>query len=228
MSLLDSPWFTGVACGVASSLIVYGATQLLESRRKRRETRQRIMSANADVLQSLRNLIGDSVLPPAGAIDALLNCSAQRYYLNREDLFTPRQIADEIIFEILNNPFLSAQLKAENCRFVLQSVHEAGAHPDRHRFGESLASYGRSDLSLVLALITFTSVLLGIVSTSLGSGTVTFNKETLVVVAVAIILPTLVLWLINLYRDLRQLRASKSYDAPLTRPNEDEFSSSNN
>ena len=227
MLLLENPWFIGVACGVVSSLIVYGATRPLESRRKRREIRHRIRSANADVLQSLRNLIGDNVLPPAGVIDALLNCNAQRYYLNRDDLFTPRQIADEIIFEILNNPFLSAQLKAENCRFVLQSVEPAGVLADRHRFDESLVSYGRNDLSIVLAIITFTSVLLGIVSTSLSSGTVTFNKETLVVVAVAIILPTLVLWLINLFRDLRKLRAAKSYDAPLTRPNEDQFSSIN-
>jgi len=206
---IDSPWFVGIVASLPSGLIVYGITSLFESRRNGKQIRERVNLANADVLQALRDLIGDNVLPPAAVIDALLNCSARRHSVNKEDLFAPRQIADEIITEILNNPFLSPRLKAENCGFVLQIVEAADAHLDRVEIAKRFEANDRRDLSLVLAVITFVSVLLGIVSANLGTGTVSINKESLAFIAVAIILPTLAFWLINLYRDIQQFRTSR-------------------
>jgi hypothetical protein len=226
MWLIDSPWFVGIVASLPSGLIVYGITSLFETRRRGRQLRERVNLANADVLQALRNLIGDNVLPQAAVIDALLNCSARRHSVNKEDLFAPRQIADEIITEILNNPFLSPRQKNENCGFVLQIVEATDAHFDRVEITKRFEADGRRDLSLVLAVITFVSVLLGIVSANLGTGTVSINKESLTFMAVAIILPTLAFWLTTLYRDIQKFRTSRrEYVRTMLAPEEKEFHS---
>ena len=226
MSLIESPWFVGIVASLPSGLIVYLITGLFESRRSGEQMRERVNSANAEVLHALRNLIGENELPPAPVIEALLDCSARRHSVNKQSLLTIGQIADEIITEILNNPFLSPRLKTENCGFVLQMVERSDVNLDRVQDAKRFETEGRRDLSLVLAVVTFVSVLLGIVSANLGTGTVTINKEVLTFIAVAIILPTLAFWLINLYRDIQKFRTGRrDYVRSMLTPEEKEIHS---
>jgi hypothetical protein len=216
-SIINNPWVVGIVGSVVSGLAVFLITGALISKREGNEIRQRIQTANSEILHSLRLLIPEKVPPPLGLIDSMLRSSAKKHALKKADLSSARVLAEDIITEIMSNPFLSPKHKVEYCEFVLRIVRDDHMEPSAPEGGlsdlaekGSFKEKGRRDISIVLGVATFSSVLLGILSTSLGTGTLAFNKEAiksnLSLIAVAIIIPTFCLWIIDFYRDIRELR----------------------
>jgi hypothetical protein len=217
-SIINNPWVIGIVGSVVSGFAVFLITGALIAKREGNEMRQRIQTANSEILHSLRLLIPEKVPPPIGLIDSMLRSSAKKHALKKEDLPSARVLAQDIITEIMSNPFLSPKYKVEYCEFVLRIAHDdhmdpsarGGVLPDLAEKG-SFKEKGRRDVSIVLGVATFSSVLLGILSTSLGTGTLALNKEAiksnLSFIAVAIIIPTFCLWVIDFYRDIRELRS---------------------
>lgn len=216
-SIINNPWVIGIVGSVVSGLAVFLITGALINKREGTEIRQRIQTASSEILNSLRLLIPEKVAPPFGLVESMLRSSAKKHSLKKEDLPSVRVLAEDVITEIMSNPFLSPKHKVEYCEFVLRIVGEdrvetsARGAPiqDLSEMG-SFKEKGRRDISIVLGVATFSSVLLGILSTSLGTGTLAFNKEAiktnLSIIAVAIIIPTFCLWVIDFYRDIRELR----------------------
>ncbi|HEV7681506.1 MAG TPA: hypothetical protein VGO68_05255 [Pyrinomonadaceae bacterium] len=216
-SIINNPWIVGIVGSVVSGLAVFLITGVIIAKREGKEIRQRIQTANSEVLNSLRLLIPEKVPPPHGLIDSMLRSSAKKHAVKKEDLPSAEVLAEDIIIEIMSNPFLSPKHKVEYCEFALRIARDdhreaAAAGRGRPDLAEKCGfkEKGRSDISIVLGVATFSSVLLGILSTSLGTGTLAFNKEAvksnLSFIAVAIIIPTLCLWCIDFYRDIRELR----------------------
>lgn len=219
--VLNNPWVVGIVGGIISGFAVFLTSNVIISRRERRELRQQIRLANSEIIHSTRSLIVDKVLPEAGWLDPVLNSTAKKYGVNKEDLYDLRCLSDDIISEIMGNPFLSSKQKVEYCEFVSRlTSHEKAAPPDAAPplsgapEKDFLEDKRRRDISLILGVATFGSVLLGVLSSSMGAGTVTVNKgtikSTLWVVAAAIIAPTLVLWVVDFYRDVRELKRVQS------------------
>ncbi len=182
-TIINNPWVVGIVGSVVSGLAVFLITGALIAKREGNEIRQRIQTANSEILHSLRLLIPEKVPPPLGLIDSMLRSSAKKHALKKEDLPSARVLAEDIITEIMSNPFLSPKHKIEYCEFVLQIARDdqldssaQGGAPHLAETG-SFKEKGRRDISIVLGVATFSSVLLGILSTSLGTGTLAFNKE---------------------------------------------------
>jgi hypothetical protein len=214
--VLNNPWVVGIVGGMISGFAVFLLSNFIIARRERKEMRQQIRLANSEVIHSTRPLIVDKVLPEAGWLGPILNSTARKYGVGKEDLYDFDGLSDDIINEIMGNPFLSSQQKVEYCEFVSRLKGGEKAHADGTLQSQGAAEkdfFGdkrRRDISLILGAATFSSVLLGVLSSSLGAGTVTLSKETikstLWLVAAAIIIPTFFLWVVDFYRDVQELK----------------------
>jgi hypothetical protein len=218
-TIINNPWVIGIVCGLGSGLAVFVISGWIISKREGKEIRQRIQNANSEILQALRDLIPEKELPPPGVIDSMRNSKARKYAAKKQELASTRQLVDEIIAEIMSNPFLSSQHKLEYCQLALQIARDDTATTGAVEISSGVADKGalkeksRRDTSTILGAATFSSVLLGILSTSMGTGTVVFNKEnvktTLSFIAVAIIIPTFCVWVVDFYRDVQALRIAR-------------------
>lgn len=211
MSVINNQWVVGTVCSLFSGLIVFLITNWWISRRDDKEVQQKITAANNEILHSLRSQIAERVLPAEGVLDSMLSSLARKHEVKRQDLFSRRHFVEEIIAEIMGNDFLSSNQKADYCAFVLQMVgDDHGSAVEPAPVASHLKEKGRRDLSVILGAATCGSVLLWIVSNTLGTGTVALNKDnirsTLYYVALAIIIPTLCLLAIDLWRDFRDLK----------------------
>jgi hypothetical protein len=211
MSFINNQWVVGTVCSLFSGLIVFLITNWWISRRDDKEVQQKITAANNEILHSLRSQIAERVLPAEGVLDSMVSSLARKHEVKRQDLFSRRHFVEEIIAEIMGNDFLSSNQKADYCAFVLQMVgDDHGSTTEPAPITAHLKDKGRREVSFILGAATFGSVLLWIVSNTLGTGTVALNKEniksTLYYIALAIIIPTLCLLIGDLWRDFRDLK----------------------
>ncbi len=214
--VLNNPWVVGIVGGMISGLAVFLLSNLIITRRDRREMRQQIRLANSEVIHSTRTFIVDKVLFDAEWLNSILSSTARKYGVGKKDLYDLAGLSDDIITEIMNNPFLSPRQKAEYCEFVsrLKGGGMEGAADLRHLHAGAEKDFFRDkrrrDIGLILGAAAFSSVLLGVLGSSLGAGTVTLSKETikstLWLVAAAIIIPTFFLWVVDFYRDVQELK----------------------
>lgn len=213
MSILSNTWFIGFSASVVSGLLVTWIAGKIESRRSHKEVRQRVDGANREVLNSIRSLVADKQMPTNDTIESMLSSAARKSGLKKPDLLTPEELAAEIVSQVISDPFLSSKHKVEYSEFVesmmataiAQQLKSAGKVDERE-----LPEKGRRDISLILGAATFVSVLLVIPITTLGNGTIMLNKENIrnlfLIIAVAIVIPTVCLWVVDFYRDLQELR----------------------
>jgi hypothetical protein len=212
MSIINNTWFVAFSASIISGLLVVWISRKIESRRSGKELRRRVDAANRDVLDSIRSLVGDKQVLSADTIDSMLSSAARKNELKKADLLTPEELAEEIVSQVIGDPFLSSKHKVEYSEFVTGMMASAVSqeyHAKRKANERELPEKGRRDISVILGAATFITVLLVIPITTLGSGTVTLNMENLrnffLIIAIAIIIPTVCLWLVDFYRDLREL-----------------------
>lgn len=164
-TIVNNPRLIGIVCGLISGLAVFFISGWIISRREGKEVRKRAQTANSEILHSLRHLLPEKELPPPGVIESMLSSSARRHAVNWEELAGAKHLADEIITEIMSNPFLSSHQKSEYCQIALRM---AQAEPEEVNLGESLSrtdeqgpfkGKDRRDTSIILGAATFSSVL---------------------------------------------------------------------
>jgi hypothetical protein len=120
---LNNPWVIGIGGGVLSGIVVTLLSRFLLSRRENREYLQRVASANREVVYAVRPGISEGVLPGADVVDALIEATARRHAVEKKDLFSSSEVAQELIKEVMDSSFISAKTKDEYCR-QLNSLNE--------------------------------------------------------------------------------------------------------
>jgi hypothetical protein len=122
MSWVNNAWVVGIASGVPSGLLVAWLLSLFLSKKKDREYRQQVTSANREVIYAMRSGIPDNALPTHRVVEALINSTARRYGFEAADLYTPEQLAEELIKEVMDSSFLSSAKKSEYCTDLSASM----------------------------------------------------------------------------------------------------------
>jgi hypothetical protein len=122
--MLENPWVVGVAGGVLSGLIVTVITRYLFSKKDNREYAQKIEAVNREVLYALRPGISEGHIPTKDILDSLVNATARRYRVSREDVYRPKQIAEELIKEIMDSSFISSETKKSYCETLTHLVSD--------------------------------------------------------------------------------------------------------
>lgn len=123
----SNPWVIGIGGGVLSGIVVTFVSRALFSRRDNREYAQKLLAANHEILYAIRPGISEGLVPSQAVIEALVSATARKYAIEVTDLYTPKQIAQELTKEVMDSSFISANLKERYCRQLSPLVTPAPA-----------------------------------------------------------------------------------------------------
>lgn len=169
MDLLNNAWVVGIGGGILSGLFVTLVTRYAFSKKDNREYAQKVEAVNREVIYSLRPGISEDRLPSVEVLEALINATARRYKVSREDIYKPKQIAEELIKEILDSSFISSETKQSYCETLAHLMKPAPTVVDSEgirvavKFTEShyrdlMASRMSAILGLTAAIATMATV----------------------------------------------------------------------
>ncbi|MEJ6080839.1 hypothetical protein MT391_20260 [Vibrio sp. 1-Bac 57] len=125
MEILNNAWFVGIGGGVLSSLIVAIITRKIFSKRDNREYFQKVQSANREVLYAIRPGISEGVIPNKDIIEHLIEATARKYSVEIDSMLNLAEISSELIKEVMDSSFISAQTKQDFCEKLSSLKPEA-------------------------------------------------------------------------------------------------------
>jgi len=171
MLILNNPWIVGIGAGILSGIIVAVVTRWLFSRRDEKEYAQRLKAANKEILYAIRPGVSEGVIPEKPIIKSLIRSTSEKYSVNYRDLYNVQNIADELIKEIMDSSFISAQAKQEFCCKLFPLIEEEKSRKESSSITKEAAIAKRYRFLTVtmLSLMTgmFTILLSGILSLEL-------------------------------------------------------------
>ena len=122
MEFLNNPWVVGIGGGILSGLIVTLVTRVLFARRENREYLERVSAVNREVVYMLRPGISEGEIPSEEVIESLINATSRKYKVNVSDAYSSRQIAEELVKDIMDSNFISAETKKRYCENLAHLV----------------------------------------------------------------------------------------------------------
>jgi hypothetical protein len=112
---MNNAWVVGIAGGILSGLIVNYLSRLLLSKKENREYLQKVASANRELILLIRPGIPEDFVPDVSVLESLVAATARKYTVDRQDIFRPKQIAEELMKEVMDSSFISSKIKKEYC-----------------------------------------------------------------------------------------------------------------
>jgi len=111
--IFTNPWVVGIGGGTLSGLLVAWISRKLFSQKENKEYNQKVLSANQEVLYSLRPLISESVFPSVAVLNSLVSATSRKYKVDQNSMCTPSQFFDELIKEVMDSNFIPHEKKSE-------------------------------------------------------------------------------------------------------------------
>jgi hypothetical protein len=159
ISLINNPWVIGILGG----LIVTAMSRYLFSKRDNKEYRQKIVTANQEILYAIRPGVSEGKLASLEVFKSLVAATSSKYNVEEYDLYKPRDIANHLIKEVMDSSFISVELKHQYCD-ALASLKEKDVQLQPIDNGEKREEQ-KSDLSEYRQkLISMLSVMLGVIT----------------------------------------------------------------
>lgn len=118
MEILNNPWVAGIGSSVISGLIVYFATNWLISKRQNKEYLQKIKIVNNELLYAVRPLIVKKQIPSKRIMESMIESIARKHEVEKKDVLSLSLIVDDLIREVLENPFLDSEQKIDFCNKI--------------------------------------------------------------------------------------------------------------
>lgn len=140
----SNPWVTGILGGIISGIIVYFITNFIFEKRQNKEYKQKISSANRDVIYLIRTCIPDGNMPDKILIDMLIDSVARKYSVNKIDMLNMNQIYSDISREIMDSYFIATEKKMELCGIVINSMNS------NDKIQQCVSSVNKTEKDLVL------------------------------------------------------------------------------
>ncbi len=113
MGILKNSWVIGLVTGICSSLFVFFITNFLFDNKRKRDYVQHKKEANTEIVNALKPYIAEQGLPEHEVLFSLIKSTSRKYNVNSKDLFTPYQICEELVREILVDVYISSEKKKE-------------------------------------------------------------------------------------------------------------------
>jgi hypothetical protein len=134
LEIFNNEWVVGIGGGILSGLVVTFITSKIFSKRENREYIQNVTAANREIIYALRPGISEGYIPSEEVLSSLVTATARKYSINRSDAFTPKQIAEELIKEILDSSFISTSVKNQYCDTLSHLVKEPAQEAEDTEF----------------------------------------------------------------------------------------------
>lgn len=112
---LNNNWVIAIGGGVLSGIFVTWLSRFLFSKRDSRERRERITTAKRELLYAIRPGVAEGVVPTPDVLESLIAATARKYELGASEVYTRREILEDLIKEVMDSSFISASAKAEFC-----------------------------------------------------------------------------------------------------------------
>lgn len=109
--LLNNSWVVGVVGGLISGLLVWLITTKLFKSKQTREYTHKVITVNGELIYSLRSGISQRKLPSLDVLNALKQATARKYSVDVNDIYTNKQLAEELIKEIMDSSFIPVDSK---------------------------------------------------------------------------------------------------------------------
>src|SRR6478752_1387093 len=93
MEWWSNPWIVGIGTAIISGVVVNLISRALWSRRDNSELRQKIDSANNEIIYALRPSVAEGAMPSKEILMALINATARKYSLKTQNLMTVSEFA---------------------------------------------------------------------------------------------------------------------------------------
>ena len=106
MDIFNNSWVIGIGGGILSGLIVTLITRYLFSKKDNKEYAQKVSTVNREVVYALRPGISEGHIPDNEVLASLINATARRYKVERGDVYQAKQIAEELIKDIMDSSFI--------------------------------------------------------------------------------------------------------------------------
>ncbi len=115
MEILTNPWVVGIGGGILSGLIVTLISRVIFSRRDNREYVLKVGTANREVIDAIRPGISEGAIPSSKVVESMIFSTARKYGIEIKDMLNPRQIAEDLVKEVMDSDFVSAKTKTAFC-----------------------------------------------------------------------------------------------------------------
>ena len=162
MEIFNNPWIVGIGGGILSGLVVAWITRKIFSKRDDREYFQKIRAANQEVLYAIRPGISEEKIPSIDVIKHLISATARKYSVESQSMLTLSEISSELIKEVMDSSFISANTKQEFCE-KLTSIKEDLPSTSESATAKSEAEIsGRYRRQLVSVMAVMTGVMTSI------------------------------------------------------------------
>lgn len=130
-TILSNPWFVGIFGGIISGFLVFFITRRFFSNKDKHEYFQQIKVANNEILYTIRPLIADQCIPEQDILISLINSTAKKYHVQTKDLYNEKILTNDLIKEIIDNPFLKSEQKIQFCKSVKKMIYEETSEKDK-------------------------------------------------------------------------------------------------
>lgn len=130
MEWLNDPWVIGIGGGILSGLIVTGVSRWIFSGRDHKEHLSKVSSANREVVYAIRQGIPEDRVPTREIVEALISSTARKYGLPTSDLNQPQDVASDLVKEVMDSSFISAEKKDQYCSALLSTLTPEKADSD--------------------------------------------------------------------------------------------------
>lgn len=161
IEFFSNPWVIGIGGGLVSGVVVTSFSRLVLIRGQNRDYRQKVRTANTEIMHALRPSISEQALPPLEILDAVIAATAAKYSVQATDLYSRDTLANDLIKEIMDSGFLSAQQKLNFANLVgslkLREEHafktEIPMPPFRNEVTERQTIFLSTTLGLMTAIV---------------------------------------------------------------------------
>ncbi len=124
-NVLSNQWVVNIGTG----LIVYISTTILSriffNKAANKEKQKSIGNANAEVIRILKPYVLKSNILKANTISSVIESIARKYGLKGEEIYSIKEICEELTREILENPYLDSDKKSEYLQYLNSLINES-------------------------------------------------------------------------------------------------------
>lgn len=185
MDWLNDPWVIGIGGGILSGLIVTGVSRWIFSGRDRKEHLSKVSSANREVVYAIRQGIPEDRVPTRQIVEALISSTARKYGLPTSDLNPPQDVASDLVKEVMDSSFISAEKKDQYCLALLDKLSAEKADSDQ-KIREKVANRVLADEQRS-RLLWMMSGTLGMTAAGMSTALAIFVRESDIVLPQSII-----------------------------------------
>ena len=213
-----NPWVIGILGGILSGLVVTFLSRFLFSRKEKREYYQKVAIANKEVIYAIRPSISEGAIPDKAIVDCLIIATARKYSIDKKDMYTANEIAEELIKEIMDSSFIPGKLKNEySSRLSVLIVPEIKENVVEERIKKAeylnrmVTSFSAS-IGLMAALMTMIFIILEFPSSrSLFSSTYKYFAPT-----ISALIITAATFYLNVFTDIRYKKKERQKEQLFT------------